>query len=334
MDELLSASDTAEREQINNAELVTETDREAIRTFCEAYIGRDELSAKTKQDTKALKAQSAQARARLEEWMRENGVSCAVLPRSELGRLETLLSKDGLPSLPPYIRMKRNNCDRAITAEVVDAAFRAVSRDGIAEQGVDEGPVALCNAIVDAVRRSVRSFKEQCTLSDSLERGKKPVQVPEVPAEIAGEAFTLHASFARAKAARSVCKAFVAPRETLIKQQQPVVESVLDKLCVSSQQVEVGGAPYRLVKRSSTTKPKITLNVLAEVLAEVLASEVPSSCTKEGACALWESSRDTLLRATLMRIAALPASRNSKVILQRVRADGGAESEASEEEED
>jgi hypothetical protein len=228
--------------------------------------------------------------------------------------------------------MKRNNCDRAITAEVVDAAFRAVSREGIVEQSAESGPAALREAIVDAVRRSVRSFKEQCTLSDSLERGKKPVQIPEVPADIAQQAFTLHASFAKAKAARSLCKAVLAPRESLIKEQQPVVEGVLDKLCVSSQQVEVSGAPYRLVKRSSTSKPKLTLNVLAEVLREVLANEVPDTCSKDGACAVWEASRDTLLRATLMRIAALPASRSSKVILQRVSVDGSAHGTDEEQE--
>lgn len=337
LSELLVMSDTAERQQLENAARLTETDRAAIRSYCEACIGRDTLSAQTKSETKSLKTQTAEARQRLEKWMRANEVSCAVMPRALLTQNEARLFAAGLPAQPPYVRIKRNNCDRTITPEVIDQAFREVSREEIMDLESATGEDALCEAVVGAVRRSVRTFKEQCTLSESMERGKKFNDAPELPLDLAQEAFRLHATFAQAKAAAGRCKASLAPRIDAIKQQQPIVEGVLDKLCVTSQQVEVSGAPYRLVKRSSTSKPRLTLSVLAEVLRDVIRADgtaLSGGGTKSDACRVWEASRDTLLRATLMRIAALPAAKNSKVILQRVRTDAGSEEEVEEEEDE
>ncbi len=335
--ELLEMSDTAERQQLENAARLTDDDRAAIRAYCEACIGRDTMSAEAKSESKTLKVQTADARQRLEQWMRANQLSCAVMPRALLRENEATLSAAGLPAQPPYVRIKRNNCDRTITPEVVDAAFREVSREAIMELESASGEDAMCEAVIGAVRRAVRSFKEQCTLSESMERGKKFSDAPELPIELAREAFRLHASFSQAKAAAGRCKASLAPRIDSIKQQQPIVEGVLDKLCVTSQQVEVSGAPYRLVKRSSTSKPRLSLNILSEVIRDVIraeASALSGGGTKSDACRVWEASRDTFLRATLMRIAARPAARSSKVILQRVRVGAAGEQDDEEEEEE
>ena len=340
----LDVSDTAERRQLESAARLTEGDRAAIRSFCEACISRDALSAQSKAHAKTFKSQSTEARKALEAWMRARNVTCAVLPRAALSASDRELSASGLPPQPPYVRIKRNNCDRTITPEIVDAAFRAVSRESILEQDKD-GAEALCEALVSAVRRSIRSYKEQCTLSDSIERGKRAVDVPELPADVSKQALVLHSSFARAKAVSASTKSALQPRVEVIKAQQPLVESALDKLSVTSQQVDVSGAPYRLVKRSSTLKPKLTLATLSDVLLDAVRAERAmqpvlqggASSSKAQTCDIWEACRESVLRSTLMRMAALPASRSSKVILQRVRAAGADENgaeEASEEDDE
>jgi hypothetical protein len=338
----LDVSDTAERRQLDSAARLTEGDRAAIRSFCEACISRDALSAQSKAHSKAFKGQSAEARKALEAWMRAHNVTCAVLPRAALSGSDKELSAQGLPPQPPYVRIKRNNCDRTITPEIVDAAFKSVTREALMEQD-KAGPEALCEALLGAVRRSIRSFKEQCMLSDSIERGKRAVDVPELPLEISKQALLLHSSFARAKAVSASTKSALQPRVEVIKAQQPLVEGALDKLSVTSQQVEVSGAPYRLVKRSSTLKPKLTLATLAEVLAEAVRAERgmqpllqggSGGTAKAQTCEVWEACRESVLRSTLMRLAALPASRSSKVILQRVRAAGGDEAASDNEDEE
>jgi hypothetical protein len=319
MNEMLAMSDTSQRAHIDNAAKLTDDDRATIRNYCDASISLESLSSVDKQNAKALRAESAGARKRLETWMRANNVSCAVLPRASIASAENALAADGLSTQPPYVRITRNNCDRAITAEVVDGAFKSVTRADILEQTPESGEDALCEAVLAAVRRNVRSFKEQCSLSENIERGKKITNTPELPTNVAKDALQMHLCISRAKKASAKNKESMGSREEHIKKTQPAVENVLEKLCVNSQHVEVKGEPYRLVKRVSTTKTKMTLKIFSTFFKDVVRAEAGIISDKKAACALWESSRDTLLRAALMKIASLPASRSSKVLLQKVK---------------
>ena len=334
LDDLLSSADTTAREQQAKASAAALTAEEsrAIRDYCRASIKKQQTTEKTKASSKAVRGRATELRGQLEEWMRERHISCAVIPRSVLAEREQQFSAKSAPPLPPFVRLVRNNFDRKITTDVLDAAFRSLTRDAICEQPVEGGREALVSAFVGSVRGSVRSYKEQCRLYDGLPRGQRLADTPELPAEIGHLAADLHGSAAETK---GITKA---RKEELgggggggggdaegIKTLEPKVKQVLEKLGVSSQQVEVGDEPYRIVRRQSTSKPKVTLNGLRDLLMTQVLADCPDT-NKEGAAAYWEASRDKLQRSLLMKIAALPATRTDKLQLRRV----GGRNEGSE----
>lgn len=342
LDDLLSSADTAAREQQAKASAaaLTAEENRAIRDYCRASIKKQKTAEKTKATSKTVRGRASELRGQLEEWMRERHIACAVIPRSVLAERERQFSAKSAPPLPPFVRLVRNNFDRKITTDVLDAAFRSLTREAICEQPVERGKEALVSAFVGAVRGTVRSYKEQCRLYDGLPRGQRLADTPELPPEIGHMAADLHGSVAETK---SITKA--RKEEELgggsagsgggagdaegLKSLEPKVKQVLEKLGVTSQQVEVGNEPYRIVRRQSTSKPKVTLNGLRDMLLTQVLADFPET-NKEGAAAYWEASRDKLQRSLLMKIAALPATRTDKLHLRRVGGRDGGESKDEE----
>lgn len=332
--ELLSMSDKAERSQLNTdgTPTLSDSERAAIKTYCESYIKKDTLQKSIKLNSKQLREESKTSRKVLEDWMKDHNTTCAILPRSALLAAEKQLSSQGFSSQPCFVRLMKNNCDRTITPEVLDDVFRTLSKQDILEQTQERGEDALVEALLSAVRRNIRSYKEQCSLSESIERGKKVVNVPELPVDIAFEALRVHTALEKTKLMSSQKKETLNACNGQIKSCMPVVETVLEKLCVNSQNVEVSGQRYQLIKQVSTTKPRVTLHVVGDFLRETIQHVVGGDVgTKEDATKLLDTSREQLLRASLMKMAALPASRSSKVVLKSARSSKNEQNDDDDE---
>ena len=324
MDSLLREADAEAAHQVESAPVLSEADGKYIRDFCLASIAKERAKSGAKSFTKPLRTKASDARSRIEEWMRERRLTCAVLPRKVLAKAEKELSAKSLPVLPPYVRLVRNNYDRVITTDVIDEAFRSVSMDAILEQKAESGKDALLDAILSSIRCSVRSYREQCSLTKSMQRGTTITESPELPEDIAQLALQLHECTSEAKIASERSKAEMRKQSEGIRQVQPAVRNVLEKLRVTSQNVEVGDKAYKIVRKQSTVKPRLSFTSLRDVLRDVLEKECDSSQQgdKPNIAEWFRTERERLHRALLMGIAAVPASRKDEIVLRRVAEKG------------
>lgn len=306
-------------EQSLKPPVLSDAERQAMRQFCLQSLRLKQQQEAFKQERKDLSTQVKDNRAKLQEWMRSQGCKCFVMPRQVFKEAEQELSGGGLPSVPPYLRMQRNTSDSAITPAVAESAIMDLDDQSVLER-IDDGALpfdALVKAIVDAARNSVRSVKESIALSESIEKGMKPLEVEEVPSDIAQLMIDMHKAQQKSKATSSVQREASADVSSALKKLQPTVASVLDKTGRSSQQVTLDGmqGQHRIVKRVSSRAQKVTLSLFEDVVAKTLKS-LPLDTSNGGS--LLQSFRPVkkqLVRAVQLKLNSLPKKESVKVSL-------------------
>ena len=318
-------------EQTVHAPALSESERQAMRQFCLQSLRLKQQQSAFKDERKELAAKVKADRAKLHEWMRAQGSRCFVMPRTTFKEAETELSGGGLPAVPPYLRMQRNTSDAAITPAVAESAIMDVDDRSVLER-IEGGTApleALAKAIVDGARNSVRSVKEAVALSESIEKGVKPMEVEEVPPDIARIMVDMHKAQQTSKAKSSVQREATSDLSSTLKRLQPTVASVLDKTGRSSQQVTLDGVQgsHRIVKRVSARAPKVTLSLFEEAVVKVLKS-VPIDAS-DGAALLssFRSVRKQVVRGVQLKLNGLPKKETVKVSLVSSKEDEDSEEE-------
>jgi hypothetical protein len=180
----------------------------------------------------------------------------------------------------------------------------------------------------------VRSVKEAVALSESIEKGMKPLEVEEVPEDIARLMVQMHAAQQKSKAHTAVQREATSDTNATIKRLQPTVAHVLDKTGRNSQQVTLDGVQgrHRIVKRTSARAPKVTLTVFEQALAQTIKS-VPLDTSNPPAMLLsFRAVRKQIVRGVQLTLNSLPKKETSKVALVSVHETDAADASDGEEE--
>jgi hypothetical protein len=303
-----------------------------MRQFCLQSLRLKEQQSHFKDERKDLAAKVKQDRTKLHEWMRSQGSKCFVMPRGVYKEAEQELSGGGLPTVPPYLRMQRNTSDAAITPAVAESAIMDVDDQSVLER-IESGTTpleALTKTIVDAARNSVRSVKEAVALSESIEKGVKPMEVEEVPEEVAKLMVDMHKAQQQSKAKSTVQREATSDLNATLKRLKPTVASVLDKTGRNTQQVTLDGVQgnHRIVKRVSARAPKVTLSLFEEAVAKVLRS-VPIDATNAASLLTsFRAVRKQVVRGVQLKLNGLPKKESVKVSLVSTKeADNDSEEE-------
>lgn len=314
---------------------LSEAERQAMRNFCLQSLRlkqeQEKFKAKRKESFSSVKTH----RAALQEWIRAQHGKCFVMPRSKFRDAEQELSGGGLPPVPPYLRVQRNTSDSAITPTVAESSIMDLDDRAVLDR-VDQGanPIkALCDAIVDSARSSVRSVKEAVALSESIEKGLKPMEVEEVPEDIAQLMVEMHKAQQKTKAQGAVQREATSDVSAALKKLQPTVSTVLDKTGRNSQQVTLDGVQgrHRIVKRTTTRAPKVTLTLFEDAVSKSVASLLLPTTDAGAMLTAFRAQRKHLVRDVQLKLNSLPKKESSKVSLVSINDSRGGEESDDEE---
>ncbi len=331
----------AEREVV----VPTPAERSALSTFCTLSLQRKAAEAAARERVKDVKPQLKALRAALMRSMKSHEQTILQLPLALRREADARASSAGLPPVPPYVRLVRNNKDLTITPDVINEVLRGLTAEDIAEAEGDDGVSALLTAVVNGVRRLVRSYTEQIKLTESVPRGTRAADIPVAPEPIAREAIRLHERGAFVLAAERAKREATARVREAITGPSTALDTYFVRGNLSHQRVVLEGQPYNVCRRVTVAKPKVTFKVLQEVLHEGIVDAVAKGlkpgrggATKEAvAAALLSGSsgkRDELQRLIAMKLASLPTKSKATIHLQRVVPRGAAKDDGDDDDDD
>jgi hypothetical protein len=302
---------------------VSEKEKKALREFCLVTLQEREASKMEKEGKKETMQIVKEKKEKLDEWIRKQGSKCFSVPKTKYKEIEAELSALGMPPLPTYVRLKKNTTDGTITPEVVEESIKEVSWETMQElEGDLESKFTQC--ILNNLRQNIRSSRESIALSDSLEKGHKVMEVPDLDEEALEYVLDMHKKQSELKNASKETKAQQAQTKTTLKQLEAVVDKILTKTNKTAQPVTLQGVEgrHKIVKKTSTKSEKLSIKTFQEILAESLEElELPSADSKES----WkkiEQQKSQLIKLILLKINAIPKKEsvsiklNSKMILE------------------
>lgn len=313
---------------------LSNSEKEAIRQFCAASVELKQSASETKEQRKKWNDKTKAKRKYLQDWIREQADSkIFVMPRDLYKKSEETLAKEGLPSVPPYLRLQRNTTDANITPLVAETAVLEVDERKLYEYAKEKpNPMtALVDAIVDSARTSIRTHRESVSLATSLEKGAKPFDVPELPPQVAKEMVEMHEAQTRAKSVAQAQKQKTADLTASVKKLQPTVAQIMDKAGTTSQPVKLnGGQMHRIIKSTSQRAPKVTIKVFEQAVSDTITSMGIKCDTIEDVAASFVPRKKECIKNIQLRLNSLPKKQASTVKLVPVKQ---VQEESDEEEE-
>lgn len=273
LDENLRATDSAMQSQ-----LVKPSTEEisALKTFCTVEIERRQAAQTAGEGLKQVKATIKNEKAVLEAFLKASNSKCAMLSKDQMKRLETATAAEGLPPPPPYVRVVTSNKDLTITPDVIREAIEAVVLEDV-QEALKTGSsfhIAVQAAIMQNIRRSIRTYTEALRLSPSLERGKTTYDVVDVPDAMADVILREWSAEQRAKMLAEERKAAIGATG-MDKTQKAALETTIASYFMrtgaTSQRVVIDNTPYRVVKRTSVRKQKLGIGKLEPMVGEAAA---------------------------------------------------------------
>lgn len=257
-----------------------ETEREAMHAYSVELLKMRQKEEVTQRQTAPMKAHAKQLRKQLYDWMVDAGKDIVVLPAPMREAHNAQLEAAGMPPVPPYVRMFRNNKDATILPETVREALDDVTLEDVSEQYQDAAdrkkPITVTKAfllaVVARVRLSIREYTQQVKQLASLPKGTRGADVENAPAEVATWAVKLHTNEHGAKMLEAKRRTADAKRESNLRLLEPLVASyfaragLLSDAGNASERVMLGGVVYRLVRRVSSVKQPIRFGVIDRAL--------------------------------------------------------------------
>ena len=291
-------------------------EKKALKEFCLISLQEKEEAKQDKLAKKESLDLVKDRKQKLDEWIRKQGSKCFSVPKAKYKEIEAELSSLGLPPLPTYVRLKKNTTDGTITPDVVEEAIQEVSWDSFQEMEGDlQSKFTQC--ILNNLRQNIRSSRESVALSDSLEKGHRVVEIPDLDQEALDYVLEMHKTQATLKNASKETKAAQAQTKTTLKQLEAVVDKFLTKVNKTAQPVNLEGVEgsHKIVKKTSSKAEKITIKVFQEILAESLEElELPSEESKDA----WkkiEQQKSQLIKLILIKINAIPKKESVSIKL-------------------
>lgn len=248
----------------------------ALKTFCTVEIEKRQAAKTASEGLKQVKATIKTDKAALEAFLKASGSKCAMLSKEQMKRLELLTAAEGVPPPPPFVRVVTSNKDLTITPEVIREAIETVALEDVQEalKAGSSFHVAVQGAIMQNIRRAIRTYTEALRLSPSLERGKTTYDVVDVPDAMADVILRQWSAEQRAKTLCDERKAAVSATG-MDKTQKIALETTIASYFMrtgsTSQRVVIDNTPYRVVKRTSVRKQRLGIGKLEPLVQEASA---------------------------------------------------------------
>lgn len=245
---------------------------EAIRQFCALEVHRKKTAEQVSADLKTLRDELKTIKASLSESSMK-GLLCICVSKADAKRLEDLAAKNGVPSMPPFLRKLQTNKDQNITPDIIKEAIETITEESLreaAEKSNSGGTsIVLREAILKNIRLLIRGHTESLRLVPNIQRGTTTYDIPEASTPVADQMFrmwTLDHLIRQSLASKK-------PDPEMVKQQAVLkqrVEAFFVRTALSAQRLVVEGKQYRLVRRISVRKPKVGIGRLEKILDDVL----------------------------------------------------------------
>ena len=300
-------------------EEVTTREKKALKEFCLASIEQKRVAEETKQQKKAETAAAKVAKEELDEWLRKQGSRCFAIPKARYKEIEQQLSAKGLPPLPAYVRLKKQTSDSTISPNAVEECIQELTWESV-EAAASSGSTPLeriAHAITETLRKNIRTCRESVQMSESLEKGTKALEVPDIQDEEAIQSMLkLHVAQHQAKAIGQATKAQETQAKEELKKLEAVVDKVLTKTNRTAQPIALEGTEgvHKIVKKTSARASKLTLGAFQEFVTESL-DQLNLGETDKEAWAVIQRERATLTKLILLKINSMPKKEETKIKL-------------------
>lgn len=295
---------------------VTDREKKALREFCLSSLEQrrqaEEIKAQKKVETDAAK----QAKDALDKWIREQGSKCFAIPKTRYKELEEKLSSLGIPPLPTYVRLKKTSSDSTISPACVEECIQELSWESIREIQASTPLEKVTQAIVDTLRKNIRCTKESVQISDSLEKGAKHIEIPDMDDSAIEKMLELHVAKHRAKEISNSMHSNEQETKSELKKLEAVVDKVLTKTNKNSQPITLEGVEgvHKIVKKTSSRSEKLTLALFQEFLVEAL-EQLNLGATDKEAWHTLEKQKSTLIKIILLKINSMPKKESTNIKL-------------------
>jgi ferritin-like metal-binding protein YciE len=287
---------------------VTEREKKALREFCLSSIQQKRQAEDAKAQKKIEADAAKKAKEALDAWIREQGSKCFAIPKSRYKELEEKLSAQGIPPLPTYVRLKKTTSDSTISPACVEECIQELSWETLKEIQDAATPIEkVTRAIVDTLRKNIRCTKESVQISDSLEKGSKHIEIPDMDETAIEQMLQLHIAKHKSKEISKSTHSAEQETKSELKKLEAVVDKVLTKTNKNTQPITLEGVEgiHKIVKKTSSRSEKLTLALFQEFLVEALEQLNLGSTDKEAWHTL-EKQKGTLIKIILLKINSMP----------------------------
>jgi hypothetical protein len=295
---------------------VSAREKKALREFCLTSLEQkrlaEEAKAQKKEDTLVVKT----ARTELDEWIRKQGSKCFSIPKQRYKELEAELSAKGIPPMPCYVRLKKQTSDSTISPATVEESIQEVCWEAV--EAAEGSPLErIAKAIVDTLRKNIRTTRESIQLSESLEKGTKHLEVPDLDEEAIQHVLKLHTAQYHAKQITQATKGAEQESKTELKKLEGVVDKVLTKTNRTAQPITLEGVEgtHKIVKKTSARSEKLTLGTFQEIVVEALEQLELGDSSPQATWAALEKQKSTLIKLLLLKINSIPKKESTNIKL-------------------
>ena len=312
MKEELQLSDAIARDQLIEP---TANEKKCLSAYCNLSLVCKKAEEQASEQTKALKPIIKDLRAKLLDTLKETQCEILLIPHDLRKDADKRLASSGLPALPPYIRLIKNNKDLSINAETINDAIVALNVQDLEEiEDCENGKEALIKCVLNSLRRIIRSYTEQIKLSESVPRCIKACDVLFAPDDVALEAIRLHEESSIVLQTESRKRENIAQAKHEMALKVADIETYFNRGSLTHQRIVLENQPYNLCKRISVIKPKITLSTMEDMLDKGL----KQLKTKQDAIKYLESNKDSLIKNVLKKLETMPSTTKVKIHLQKI----------------
>ena len=311
IDDLLAEADAVSEISID----VTDEERDTIRAYCKLALRCKKTEASAREHLAGTKKTLAELRKDLLSALKDANVEILAIPKTI--RMEA--EKKGAHTVPPYIRLTKTTKDLTITTDVIEDALRGLSEEDIRGSESQSGLEAIVRAVIEGVRRAVRSFSEHVKLVESVPRGTRAADIDAASPEISAIALQFHDLSNTVEGSEREKREAVGGDKSQMEVQRRIVESYFERAETTHQRVVLDNASYNLCKRTSVIKPKVTTKVLEQIVTDSLILVYKGrKLTREQAASSLGDKKNELLVAVKTALAGLPTSTKTAIHLQKV----------------
>jgi hypothetical protein len=298
----------------------TKNEIDCISSFCNITLQCKKITAEAKEKLKETKPVVKNLRGSLLKLMKEQEDEVLVIPQDLRKEADAQLSTQA-PKTPCYIRLTKNTKDIAITPEIIQEAFGAITSEDILEAEEDGAAEAVVQTILKSIRRLVRSFTEQIKLTDTLPRGTRAADVKVAQSKLSVDAITLHEKSTKILATEKLKRETLSTIKADLEKKSAEVEKFFQRANVSSQRINLQKQAYNLCCRTTVCRPRMSLKIMEDFLEDAMKKTIlhgKKPLSKQEVAESLDKHKKEILSLILTRIQTVPVTSKSVVHLQKV----------------